>query len=393
MAVTDPRRSETEPDAGASVLVTSPFLRLTDRFDRRTVMIRADMAAAIGPAIALAIALLGDLQPWHLALAGFAGGLGTSFQVPAYQASLPHLVDGEAIERANGLVQLGPAAALVLAPAIATPIVAWWGIEAILVVDLATFLIGAAATGFTKFTAMGTREAGDDGSSRAARAWLWGPGRSLFALLAVMACINLVLAFFSLALFALAVDLGGAARAGLAPAVGGLAMIAASIVMANRGLPGRRAGALAFAIVMMSVGAMTAALRPSFWLLLVGAAVALASVPLGSATVSTVFHEHVPESMHGRVFGLRGVLAQILYPLGSVTAGLLGANLAAPAMSEGGVMSSSVGRIIGVGAQRGPALMLLGVAIALVLIVIPLLTNRELQSLDRTGAEPLDLGV
>jgi DHA3 family macrolide efflux protein-like MFS transporter len=369
------------------VLLTGPFLRLTDRYDRRTVMIRADIAAAIGPAIALAIALFGELQPWHLAVAGFAGGLGTSFQVPAYQAALPHLVDGDAIERANGLVQLGPAAALVLGPAIATPIVAWWGIEAILVVDLSTFLIGAAVTGFTKFSAIGTQEAGDDGSNRAAFTWLKGPGRPLLVLLAVMACVNLVLAFFSLALFALAVDLGGAARAGLAPAVGGIAMIAAGIAMAKRGLPDRRTGALAFAIVMMAAGAMIAAIRPSFWLLLVGAAVALASVPIGSASVATMFHEHVPDSMHGRVFGLRGVLGQVLYPLGSVTAGLVGARLAAPAMSEGGALSSSIGRIIGVGPERGPAVMLIAVAVALMLLMIPLTRNRDVRSLDRARAD------
>ncbi len=375
------------------VLLTSPFLRLSDRYDRRTVMIRADIAAAIGPAVALTIALFGDLQPWHLAFAGFAGGLGTSFQVPAYQAALPHLVDRDAIERANGLVQFGPAAALVLSPAIATPIVAWWGIEAILVVDLSTFLVGAAATGLTKFTAIGTQHAGDDGSSRAAFAWLRGPGRTLLVLLAVMACINFVLAFFSLALFALAVDLGGAARAGLAPAVGGLAMIAASVIMAKRGLPDRRTGALAFAIVLMAVGAVIAAIRPSFWLLLIGAAVALSSVPIGSASVSTLFHERVPDGMHGRVFGLRSVLGQVLYPLGSVTAGLAGAHLAAPAMTEGGALSSSIGRIIGVGPERGPALILIAVSVALTLLVILLTRNRDVRSLDRARAdrpEPLN---
>ncbi len=370
------------------VLLTSPFLRFTDRYDRRTVMIRADMAAAIGPAIALAIALFGDIQPWHLMLAGFAGGLGTSFQVPAYQAALPHLVEDEqAISRANGLVQLGPAVALVLGPAIATPIVAWWGITAILIVDLLSFAIGAGATALTKFSAMGTSSDDDDGSNRAAFAWLRGHGRALLALLCVMACINLVMAFFNLAFFALAVDLGGVARAGLAPAVGGATMVVVSLAMGSRGVPDRRIRVIAFAISMMATACVVAAIRPSFGLLLVGVVLALATMPVANAAVSTMFHEHVPGHMHGRVFGIRNVLGQILYPIGSVAAGLIGARVAAPAMTEGGALSSSLGKVIGVGADRGAALMMLGAAVGLAALVIPLLTNTALTSLDAPSCD------
>ncbi len=344
-------------------------------------MIWADVVAAIGPAIALTIALFGELQPWHLALAGFAGGLGTSFQVPAYQAALPHLVEPDAIDRANGLVQLGPAAALVLGPAIATPIVAWWGITAILVVDLVTFAIGAGATVLTAFTAVNAPADDDDGSNRAALAWLRGPGRALLILLAVMAGVNLVMAFFNLAFFALAVELGGVARAGLAPALGGATMVVVSLAMGRRGVPAQRTRVVAAAVGMMAIACVVAAARPSFVLLLVGTVLALATIPVASAVVSTMFHEQVPANMHGRVFGLRNVIAQVLYPFGAMCAGLVGAHVAAPAMSEGGALSGSIGRVIGVGADRGAALIMLGAAAALAVFAIVLLNNSSLREL------------
>ena len=370
------------------VVLTGPFLRFTDRLDRRTVMIRADVVAAVGPAIALTIAVFGELQPWHLAAAGLIGGFGTAFQVPAYQAALPHLVDDSAIDRANGLVQLGPAAALVLGPAIATPIVAWWGIEAILIVDLVSFAIGASATAWTRFTAVDAPEHTDDGSNRAALSWLRGPGRALFVLLGVMAVVNLVLAFFNLAFFALAVELGGVARAGLAPALGGATMVVVSLVMGSRGVPARRISVVALAIGMMAVACVVAAARPSFTLLLIGAVLALAAVPVANASVSTMFHEHVPAHMYGRVFGLRNVIAQVLYPLGSLLAGAVGAHVAAPAMTEGGALSGSLGRVIGVGADRGAALLMLGAAIALTALVAVLTNSRSLGALDRSDRSP-----
>jgi DHA3 family macrolide efflux protein-like MFS transporter len=364
------------------VLLMSPLLGLTDRWDRRTVMIRADVFAAIGPALALVIALFGTIQPWHLAVAGFLGGIGTAFQVPAYQAAVPDLVEEPALGRANGLVQLGPAAAIVLAPAAATAIIAAWGITALLIADLATFGIGLLATVMTKFSAATPPTADDDGSSRAAFNWLRRDGRSLLVLLAVMACINFVMAFFNLAFFALAVDLGGVAKAGLAPAAGGATMIIASLAVGHLGIPTRRMRAVATAITVMAAACVVAAVRPSFALLMIGAAIALATVPVVSAIISTVFHERVPPSMHGRVFGLRNVLRQMLYPLGSVAAGLIGAHIAAPAMAPDGAFAASIGRVIGVGADRGAALMLLGVAVGLCCMVVPLVVHQGIRSLD-----------
>lgn len=364
------------------VLLMSPLLGLTDRWDRRTMMIRADVFAAIGPALALVIAVLGTIQPWQLAVAGFLGGIGTAFQVPAYQAAVPSLVEEPALGRANGLVQLGPAAAIVLAPAAATAIIARWGITALLIADLATFGVGLVATLMTKFSAATPPTADDDGSNRAAFNWLRRDGRGLLVLLAALACINFVMAFFNLAFFALAVDLGGVAKAGLAPAAGGATMIIASLAVGHLGIPTRRMRAVATALAVMAAACVVAAVRPSFALLMIGAAIALVTVPVVSAVISTVFHERVPQSMQGRVFGLRNVLSQMLYPLGSIAAGVIGANIAAPAMAPDGAFAASIGRIIGVGADRGAALMLLGVAVGLSLMVVPLIVHPGIRALD-----------
>lgn len=365
------------------VLLMSPLLGLTDRWDRRTVMIRADVFAALGPALALVIALIGTIQPWQLAIAGFVGGIGTAFQVPAYQAAVPNLVDEPALGRANGLVQLGPAAAIVLAPAAATAIIATWGITALLIADLATFGVGLGATVMTKFSATTPPPADDDGSNRAAFNWLRRDGRALLLLLGAMAGVNFVLAFFNLGFFALAVELGGVAKAGLAPAAGGATMIIASLVVGSRGIPGRRMRAVAIAIAVMALACVVTAARPSFALVMIGAAIALATVPFVAAVTSTIFHERVPQSMQGRVFGFRHVLSQVLYPVGSIAAGLVGAHIAAPAMAPDGALASSVGHVIGAGADRGAALMLLGVAVGLSVMIVPLIVHRGIRSLDR----------
>lgn len=348
-------------------VLTAPLMSLTDRFTRRSTMIAADIFAVVGPAAALVLALAGRLEIWHLAVAGFLGGVGNAFQWPASQAAVPALVAPEALGRANGLAQLGQAAGIVLGPVMATPLVAWWGIEAVLLVDLATFLIAVAATLSVPFDdAPADGIVPDDGTWRALFTWLRGDGRPFVTLLAASAIVNFLLAFFNVSILVVATDLGGTARAGFVLGAAGAAMVAGSLVSGRRGVGDDRVGTFARGILLAGGGFVLASLRPSLLLVIVGVVVALGSIPALNAAGSTLYHERVPASMHGRMFGLRTAIGRSLEPVGAVVAGVVVARLAVPAMSDGGALAGSVGTVLGVGAGRGAALVLGLVGLSLV---------------------------
>ena len=136
--------------AAVPVVLVAPFAGLIDRRSRRTVMLAADTFAAVGPALALVLALTGRLEVWHLAVAGFLASLGNAVQSPP-QAAVPLLVTPAALGRANGLNQLGPAVGFVLGPALATPLVAAWGVQSVLVVDAVTFVVAVSTTALVRF--------------------------------------------------------------------------------------------------------------------------------------------------------------------------------------------------------------------------------------------------
>jgi predicted MFS family arabinose efflux permease len=347
-------------------VLTAPLLSLADRFTRRSTMIAADTFAVVGPAIAFVLALGDRLEIWHLAVAGFLGGVGNAFQWPASQAAVPALVAPEALGRANGLNQLGQAAGIVLGPVVATPLVAWWGIEAVLLVDLVTFAVAVGATLSVRFDDVPV-DGGvtDDGTWAALFSWLRGDGRPFVTLLAIAAVVNLLLAFFNVAILVLATDLGGTARAGFVLGAAGAAMVVGSIVCGRRGVGDDRIGTFARGIVLAGGGFVLASIRPSLTLLIVGVVVALGSVPALNAASATLYHERVPSSMHGRMFGLRTAIGRSLEPIGAVTAGLVVAHLATPAMSDGGALAGTVGAVIGVGSGRGAALILAVVGLLL----------------------------
>lgn len=376
--------------AGLPFLLAGPLLPTIDRLPRRHVMIAGDGLAAVGTVVALLLAALGRLEPWHLAAAGFVGGFGTAIQVPAFQAAIPSLVDEAAIGRANGLNQFGSAAGLVAGPMIATALVASFGVTAVLVVDLATFVIAMVCTCSVRFgqTAPGPSVA-DDGSWRAATSWLRTAGRPLLVLLVGMSITNFFFAFFNVSMITVATEVGGTARSGIVYGAGGVAMIVSSIVLGRLGVPDRRGRVVVIGLTVCGIGSALVGFRPSLLLVVVAVAVTLASVPLLSSVVATVFHERVPSSMQGRVFGLRSMMARSLDPLGAALAGLVIVHLAEPAMRSGSIGAVSIGRVIGVGADRGAALVCVGVGVAV--IATALVQWRAIgNSLDRVEPGPTE---
>lgn len=378
--------------AGLPFVVLAPLLGRIDRFDRRTVMITGDSIAAVGTLVALAFAIGGRLEVWHLVIAAVIGGIGTALQMPAAQAAVPALVDQDQLDRANGLSQIGPAGGIVVAPVIATMLVARWGITAVLIVDAVTFGVAVIATALTPFRSglehrrdVGDADRGD--SPGAARGWApvfdWmrGPGQGVAALLALSATVNLCLGFFNVALVAVVATIDEQ-WAGLPLAAGGIAMLGAGIVIGRRGLPDRRVRTIALGLFMLAAGCGICGLRPSLAVVALGAAIALAAVPILSTASTTMLHERVPATMHGRMFALRGGIGRALDPIGSVVAGVTISVFAEPAMSPDGALHRTVGRVLATGDGRGAALVMILVAAALGIIAMVARSSASLRRLD-----------
>ena len=302
-------------------VVAAPLTGWVDRLDRRVVMIASDSVAALITAGLVVLWAFADLLPWHLAVGMFIASFAASFQEPAYQAAIPSLVDPDELDRANGLVQLGPSLSVVAAPGLAGLLLAFGGIGAIFAVDLATFIVGVTTVLATRFQAK-AEAAGDDAMRlRDAASWLWGHARTVATLIGVLAAINFFLAIFNIGVLARGAQLGGEAGAGVAPTVGGVMMVVASLAIGARGAPRRRMRAMVFALIFFGVCILISVSRPSLLMLSIGVGLAMMSAPLVQTIATTTFHERIRPSMQGRVFGLRNALGRGTHPIGALVAG------------------------------------------------------------------------
>jgi MFS transporter, DHA3 family, macrolide efflux protein len=133
---------------------------VADRWDRRRVLIGADLVRA-AVLIPVAVAgLAGELPLWGLVVAAFLLTSATSYFDPAYGALLPALVERRNVQQANGLVRATAEALSVGGWAVAAGLLAFLPVSVFFAVNAATFLASAAVLAGVRTGGKGEEEAG-----------------------------------------------------------------------------------------------------------------------------------------------------------------------------------------------------------------------------------------
>jgi len=141
--------------------------------------------------------------------------------------------------------------------------------------------------------------------------------------------------------------------------------------------------------VLLGFGALAAAsqivtgLVPSVPALIASAFVFGVAVPGINTASQTIWQRRVEPEKQGRVFAVRSVVAMSCAPFAYIVAGPLVDKVLEPMLREGGALYATAGRVIGVGAGRGAALLFVALGVATLALVIlsalrPAIRNVEL---------------
>lgn len=134
------------------IAMTVPLIALllfggvvSDRYDRRTVMLLADVVRAALLALLGVLAASGALRLWHMMVIVAIYGGAQAFFDPASDAILPEILPASQLGEANALEQVARPLALRLAgPAVGGVLVGVFGLGAAFFADAATFMVSAA---------------------------------------------------------------------------------------------------------------------------------------------------------------------------------------------------------------------------------------------------------
>jgi DHA3 family tetracycline resistance protein-like MFS transporter len=115
-----------------------------DRYDRKRILVLADVVRAISVGLLVALALTNHLQVWQVALFAAINGTATSFYSPAVSAATPGIVPREELQKANAVSSIIVRLAGVIGPAMGGLIIGVSGLWIGYTVDAASFAISAA---------------------------------------------------------------------------------------------------------------------------------------------------------------------------------------------------------------------------------------------------------
>ena len=327
---------------------------VSDRFDRRRVMMASDLVrgAAIGTMGLLSVS--GALRLEHVLVLIAVYGAADAFFSPAFGAIVPDIVPRGMLVEANSLEQfVRPIALQMVGPATGGLLIAAFersggGVGEVFLIDAASFLFSALCVGFIR-----TRPARTEASSAPSplteiaegfrfvrsKTWLWAT-----------LCMALVTMLFYMGPWEVLLPYivknhlgGGADDLGLVFAWAGAGAILASVVVAQRGLPRRhmRFMYVAFALEVSGMAAYAFAAEP--WHAMAIAFVAGGCATSGMVVWGTLTQSLVPARLLGRVRSLDWLLSIGLLPVSyAVTGPIAGAIGAEATLIGAGVLGGII---------------------------------------------------
>lgn len=344
------------PIAGASA----------DRWNRRWLMILSDTGAALSSAAIAIMFLVSEPSVWLIAAALAVSSICGAFRFPAYLASVPLLVPKEQLGRANGVMQLGEGLGKLLAPMLAGVLLVPIGIQGIILIDFATFLVAVTMLLIVRIPAPPATAEVDAKPKKAGlfaeaiAGWVFVKTSSgLLALLLFFTFISFLMSMAEVLVPPMLLANASPAIAGTVVSIFGCGLLAGSILLSTWKGPKRRIyGVYAFSLVLAGAFIIAGA-RPSVIIMTIGLFLWTFCIPLVNGYMRVIYQTKTPLEMQGRVFATASMLVQATAPIALVLAGPLADRVFTPMFTERGLLAASIGQLIGVGKGRGIAFMMI----------------------------------
>jgi MFS family permease len=295
---------------------------VSDRLERRKVMLVADLARGVALAVLAGLAFSGALALWHMVAFAAVYGAASAFFMPAFEALVPSIVPEEQLVEANALDQfVRPAALWLLGPALGGALIGWTGTSWAFALDAASFAVSAGC--LLRLTRTPPEET-DPMTVRAAvlemreglsfvrrEPWLW----------VTLAAASLTYLLFLgptevLLPYLVKNELGGDAHdVGLILAAGGVAAVAAALLIGQTGLPRRRMTFTYVVWAFATLGVAGYGVAEARWQAMFAGALIAGFEALGAVAWMTTKQRLIPEALMGRVSSFDWFISIALVPV------------------------------------------------------------------------------
>lgn len=336
---------------------------LSDKWDKKRTLLLSDSIAAFTTLCVWGLFSIGSLQVWHLYLLNAINGLMNAFQNPASEVAVSLLIPEERYQRAAGLRSFSSSLVTVFTPMIASLLLSFGGLEAVLLADFLSFSIAF----FTLFffislpTSFSQKKTCQEPVFKVA-----GEGldyllkkSGIFYLILFLSAINFTASVYQAALapMLLSRDGGGEGAFGVINTVTGIVTLVGSILASLLPAPKSRVRVICNTLLFsMCTENFLLAFGNSLPIWCVGAALGWVTVPLMSVNMDALLRSQIPVHLQGRIYAVRNALQFFTIPVGNLVGGFLVDVVFEPFMAGQGENSPFI-MMFGNGKGSGAALL------------------------------------
>lgn len=340
---------------------------LTDRFDKKKLMLLCDSFAAVCTVVTLVLYRAGTLAVWHLYLLNVLSGLMNTVQQPASSVAMTLIIPPEDYQKTSGLRSLSRSLISIMNPLIATALYSFAGLELVIAVDLGSFAIAFLALLLLVRIPRQTNQSSES-VLKLAKGGLVFLKRNpmILTLILFMSGINLIASAVDATLpgYVLPNPRGGTQVLGYVTSCSGVAMIFGSLLVSVLPKPKNRVRVV-YLTMLFSMGTANFlfAFSRSPWVWYAGQIVGWILVPVMDANLDVVMRTAIPVELQGRVYACRNTFQFFTIPIGLFLGGFLVDQVCEPIMAAHGA-SPVLAALFGRGKGSGAAMVMgiLGVA-------------------------------
>ncbi|WP_320122093.1 MFS transporter [uncultured Sphaerochaeta sp.] len=314
---------------------------LSDSWNKKRTMLVCDSLAAISTIVVFVLLQTNQLQIWHLYGLNVINGMMNTVQQPASEVAVSLITPRRFYQKVSGLKSFSNALNTMLTPIIATALYAFAGMQAIILVDVSTFLFAFII--LWSFIEIPQQDAVSKAEKESVlRATGEGirylkQNRGILNLILFLSAINLTASAYNAALPAMLLSRagGGATALGWVTMVTGFATLVGSIVASAIRAPKSRVKVIYWSLLFsMSAENFMLAFGKSIPVWCIGAILGWIAIPLMGTNLGAILRLHIPIEMQGRVYATRNTLQFCTIPVGYLLGGFLVDKVFEPFVSE-----------------------------------------------------------
>lgn len=303
---------------------------LVDRWNKKLVMIGADLFIAATSFVLVIYALIADVPTWLVLVILFIRSIGTAFHSPAINAVTPLIVPEDKLTKSSGYTQMVQSVGYMVGVAVAAILYPIMSISGLVMIDVAGAVFASVTTALVKIPSKdiskvteGTKFISE--MKEGYRAFKTNKG--VFTLLWIGAIymftyspINALFPLMSLSHFH-----GDTTKASFVEVAFSLGMLIGGMILATWGGLKNRGYTIIISIATMGIAIGVSGMLPvgGFWIFVFMCVIMGFSVPFYTGPQVALMQEKIDAQYLGRVFGLYGSIMSFSMPLGLILSGLL----------------------------------------------------------------------